>query len=64
MCRRTADEIKAARTLNLGACLLLTPRPQHGMGEYLICVDCKSRVIREQNERAQEAIRIAERAGA
>lgn len=47
-----------------GWTLLLTrPRPL-GCGEYQICFGCARRIRKEQDERAQEAIRVAERAGA
>jgi hypothetical protein len=56
-CRRTTDEI------GHGAVLLTRPRPMHS-SEYQICSECARRVREEQDERAQAAIRQAERAGA
>ena len=49
----------------LPAVILLTrPRPTLRGSEYQICVSCAVKVREEQDERAQQAIRVAERAGA
>jgi hypothetical protein len=45
-----------------GSITFTRPRPM-GMGDYSICLDCARRVRKEQDERAQEAIAVAERAG-
>jgi hypothetical protein len=45
-----------------GSIMLTRPRPMK-MGEYQVCVDCARRIRKEQDARAQEAIRVAERAG-
>lgn len=57
MCRRTADEI------GHGAILLSRKRPTHP-SEYAICLGCAREVRKQEDQRAQEAIRQAERAGA
>jgi hypothetical protein len=46
-----------------GSIMLTRSRPM-GLGEYLLCIACARRVRKEQDERAQEAIRTAEKAGA
>jgi hypothetical protein len=46
-----------------GTILLTRPRPLRA-GDYSICLPCARRVRREQDERAQAAIKEAERAGA
>lgn len=56
-CNRTADEI------GHGAVLLTRARPAH-RSEYQVCLECARRIHEEQDKRAQEAIRQAERAGA
>lgn len=55
-CLRTADEI------GHGTMLLTRPMPM-GPGAYQICLACARRVREEQDQRAQEAIRVAERSG-
>jgi hypothetical protein len=60
-CGLTADEIGAGHPASL-AMLLTRPRPL-GVGDYQICLDCARRIRKEQDERAQEAIRVAERSG-
>lgn len=57
-CRRTADEIGV-----VGAALLWRRRPYHA-SEYAVCFACALEIRKQQDERAQEAIRIAERASA
>jgi hypothetical protein len=58
-CQRSTADIEA------GGCtpiMFLRRRPM-GPGEYLICSTCARRVRVEQDERAAEADRQAERAG-
>jgi hypothetical protein len=48
-----------------GQVLLTRQRPQmRGESTYDLCLECARRIRAEQDERAQEAIREAERAGA
>jgi hypothetical protein len=55
-CRRTAEDI------GHGAIFLTRHRP--GLREtYELCLECARRVRQEQDERAQAAIREAERSG-
>jgi hypothetical protein len=46
-----------------GSIMITRPRPMKSSGEYTICFPCARRVRREQDERAQAAIKEAERAG-
>lgn len=55
-CHRTHDD------LGHGAIFLTRRRPM-GPGEYQICLECARKVRKEQDERAQRAIEMAERAG-
>ncbi len=49
----------------LSAAILLTrPRPTLRNSEYQLCVPCAVMAREQQDERAQEAIREAERSGA
>lgn len=59
MCRRTAGQMLAER---VGFQLLWRRRPTHD-SEYQICLECAVRVKGEQDQRAQEAVRQAERSG-
>lgn len=56
-CNRTPAD------LGHGAIFLTRKRPM-GHGEYQICLACARRIRKEQDERAQAAIEVAERAGA
>ena len=57
MCSRSPDD------LGHGCVLLTRPRPSPARGEYQICGECARRVKREQDKRAQGAIKEAERSG-
>jgi hypothetical protein len=58
-CRRTTADIEATGHTPI---MLWRPRPM-GNSEYVICLACARQVRVEQDERAQEAIREAERSG-
>jgi hypothetical protein len=57
MCRRTDAD------LGHGAIFLTRPRPLMRSSTYKLCLECARKVRQEEGERAQEAIREAERSG-
>lgn len=59
-CRRTADEISEGRIVSV---LMWRQRPHHS-SEYAVCFACALEIRKREDERAQDAIREAERAGA
>lgn len=57
-CRRTADD------LGHGAVLMTRQRPLvRGTSTYQVCIECARKIRVEQDARAQEAIKEAERSG-
>lgn len=57
-CRRTADELGHGRVLMYRD----PPWPSVAPG-YKACLECAKRIRDEQDQRAQEAIRVAKMAG-
>ena len=62
-CRRTANELGQNRLAEFAQLLYRDPPPPSKAPTYRICFECAVRVKREQDARAQEAIRQAERSG-